>query len=468
MALFHGLTPLIDKEQSWEYNIVIVELVRQPDHSPRLPVLQPGLDIGGSLDISIVSAGSRGDVQPYVALGVGLQEAGHSVRFLAPSDYKKLAVEHQLEFIDLGGNMQSVAQGLEGQLEQGNMLKIMFEMRGAASRLIGEATERSVKASEGSDIVLAGLGALSIAVTTSEALDIPYVPAFLYPFTPTSEFASVLSPIHGKRIPGWANRATFHFAQQMMWQAFRSADNNARQERLGIERSAFWGPFSRFHNSKLPVLYGYSKHVVPVPSDWDDFNIVTGFWFLEPSQEWQPPSSLQKFLESGPPPVYIGFGSMVNQDPKETARMVIAALERSGQRGIVGSGWGGMQEKDLPDCVHLVGSVPHTWLFPRMAAVVHHGGVGTTAAGLRAGIPSIITPFFGDQPYWGHRIFELGVGPKPIPKKQLDSDNLARAISIAVRNQKIRNKAAELGSKIRSEHGVSKAVQVLEQKFNSA
>lgn len=420
------------------------------------------------MDISIISAGSRGDVQPYIALSAGFQKAGHKVRFLAPSDYKELAVEHRLEFIDLGGNMQSVAQGLEGQLEQGNMLKILSEMRGAAAELIGEATERSVRASKGSDVILAGLGALSIAVTTSETLDIPYVPAFLYPFTPTSEFASVLSPVHSKRMPGWANRATFHLAQQMMWQAFRLADNNVRRERLRIGRSAFWGPFSLLQESKLPVLYGYSKHVIPIPSDWDDSNIVTGYWFLDPPGEWQPSSSLRKFIESGTPPVYIGFGSMVNQDPKETARVVIAALERSAQRGIVGSGWGGIQDSDLPDFVHVVGSVPHTWLFPRMAAVVHHGGVGTTAAGLRAGVPSIIIPFFGDQTYWGHRIFELGVGPKPILKKQLDSEKLSRAISIAVSDGSMKEKAADLGSKIRAEKGVSEAVQALERTFNSA
>jgi len=420
------------------------------------------------LDISIISAGSRGDVQPYIALGVGLKKSGHKVRFLAPSDYGKLAVEHQLEFIDLGGNMQSVAQGLEGRLEQGNMLKIMIEMRGAASQLVGKATERSVKASEGSDVILAGLGALSMAVTTSEALDIPYVPAFLYPFTTTSEFASVLSPISGKRLPGWANKATFHIAQQMMWQAFRSADNKARQERLGIERSAFWGPFSTFQGNKLPVLYGYSKHVISVPSDWDDSNIVTGYWFLEPTGDWQPSSSLLNFLESGLPPVYIGFGSMVNQDPKETAKIIITALDRSGQRGIVGSGWSGIEEEDLPDFVHIVGSVPHTWLFPRMAAVVHHGGVGTTAAGLRAGVPSIITPFFGDQPYWGNRIFELGVGPQPIPKKRLDPKKLSRAITIAVSDETMKGKAADLGYKIRKENGVSAAVRVLEQTLNSA
>ena len=168
------------------------------------------------MDISIVAAGSRGDVQPYIALAVGLQKAGHKVRFLAPSDYSSLASTHHLTFVDLGGNMQSVAQGLENQLERGNMLKIMFEMRSAAKQLIGEATQRSSEASKSSDFILGGLGALSIAFTTSESLDIPYIPAFLYPFTPTSEFASVLSPVHSKRMPGWVNRITFHLTQQMM------------------------------------------------------------------------------------------------------------------------------------------------------------------------------------------------------------------------------------------------------------
>jgi UDP:flavonoid glycosyltransferase YjiC (YdhE family) len=222
-----------------------------------------------------------------------------------------------------------------------------------------------------------------------------------------------------------------------------------------------------FQDSKLPVLYGYSKHVIPIPTDWGDSNIVTGYWFLEPAGEWQPSSSLLKFLESEPPPVYIGFGSMINQDPKETASTVIAALARSGQHGIIGSGWSGIQEEDLPDFVHIVGSVPHTWLFPRMAAVVHHGGVGTTAAGLRAGVPSIITPFFGDQLYWAHRAFELGVGPKPIPKKQLDTEKLSRAITIAVSDEAMKEKAADLGCKIRNENGVSAAVRALEQTFSS-
>lgn len=420
------------------------------------------------MDISIISAGSRGDVQPYVALAVGLQKAGHKVRFLAPSDYRSLANSHHLAFVDLGGNMQSVAHGLEGQLEQGNMLKIMFEMRGAASQLIGEATKRSVDASTGSDFILGGLGALSIALTTAESLNIPYIPAFLYPFTPTSEFASVLSPIRSKRMPGWVNRATIILTQQMMWQALRSADNHARKELSISKRAPIWGPFPQFRNDKWPVLYGYSQHVIPVPSDWPDSNKVTGFWFLEPSEEWKPSLDLLDFLDAGTPPIYIGFGSMVNQDPRETARMVISALERSGQRGIIGSGWGGINQDDLPDSIHVVGSVPHTWLFPRMAAVVHHGGVGTTAAGLRAGVPSIITPFFGDQPYWGQRIFELGVGPKPIPKKYLDSEKLSNSISIAVRDIDIRERAAELGSKIRKQDGVTAAVQVLERNFNSA
>jgi UDP:flavonoid glycosyltransferase YjiC (YdhE family) len=420
------------------------------------------------VEISIISTGSRGDVQPYVALGLGLQRAGHRVRFLAPSDYKNLVQNHQLDFEDLGGNIQSVAQGLEGQLEQGNMLRILLEMRGAAEQLVGEAARRGLEASKGSDVLLAGLGGLSIAATISEALDIPFVPAFLYPFTPTSEFASVLSPLHSRILPGWLNRWTFHLAQQMMWQSMRSADNKARQEKLGLERAPFWGPFSRLRDGKLPVLYGYSRYVIPIPTDWDDSNHVTGYWLLEPSTEWKPPPRLQQFLDAGQPPVYIGFGSMVDSNPEQTVRMVIGALEASGQRGILSSGWGGMQAEELPDFVHMVGSVPHTWLFPRIAAVVHHGGVGTTAAGLRAGVPSILVPFFGDQPFWGHRVFELGVGPKPIPRKRLSAMSLGAAIRLAVNDGDMQERAVLLGAKIRNEDGISRAVEVLERAFNPA
>jgi UDP:flavonoid glycosyltransferase YjiC (YdhE family) len=169
------------------------------------------------------------------------------------------------------------------------------------------------------------------------------------------------------------------------------------------------------------------------------------------------------FLDAGPPPVYIGFGSISNRKPEETTDLIIKALGRIDQRAILLSGWGGLQKTDIPESVFMIDSAPHSWLFPRMAAVVHHGGAGTTAAGLRAGVPSLVIPFFGDQPFWGQRTAELGVGPQPLPRKKLTVDRLAHAIQKAVTDNEIRKRAADLGSKIQAEDGIARAVEIIRQ-----
>jgi sterol 3beta-glucosyltransferase len=190
---------------------------------------------------------------------------------------------------------------------------------------------------------------------------------------------------------------------------------------------------------------------------------VTGYWFLDPAEDWMPAPALVDFLAAGPPPVYVGFGSMSSRKPEETTALILGALARTGQRGIIHAGWGGMQRADLPDSVLMIDGVPFSWLFPRVAVVVHHGGAGTTSAGLRAGVPAVVVPFFGDQPYWGQRVADLGVGPAPIPRKKLTAERLAQAIQVAVTDHAMRQRAAELGTKIRAEDGVACAVAVVEQ-----
>jgi sterol 3beta-glucosyltransferase len=173
----------------------------------------------------------------------------------------------------------------------------------------------------------------------------------------------------------------------------------------------------------MPILYGFSPSVIPAPSDWNGNTFITGYWFVDESENWQPPTALLDFLQSGSPPVYIGFGSMSNRNPEQTADLVIQALALTNQRAILLSGWSGLQKANTPDSIFMIDSIPHSWLFPRVSAVVHHGGASTTAAGLKAGVPSVIIPFFGDQPFWGQRVADLGVGPKPIPRKKLTAEN---------------------------------------------
>ncbi|WP_233583264.1 glycosyltransferase, partial [Corallococcus sp. CA053C] len=260
-------------------------------------------------------------------------------------------------------------------------------------------------------------------------------------------------------LPGFVNRSLHVAMRQLVWLGFRRMVNQARRNVLGL------GPWSLVHpghvmlERRWPVVYGFSPAVVPPPPDWSDLIKVTGYWFLDEARTWVPPVGLLDFLNAGPAPVYVGFGSMGGFDAAETSRLVVQAL--NGRRAVLAAGWGGLDRKALPENVHFVDSAPHDWLFPRMAAVVHHGGAGTTAAALRAGVPMAVVPFLGDQPFWGWRMEQLGVAPRPIPRKQLTAQNLATAIA-ATDSPGMRARAEHLGATIRSEDGVGQAVRIIE------
>jgi UDP:flavonoid glycosyltransferase YjiC (YdhE family) len=258
------------------------------------------------------------------------------------------------------------------------------------------------------------------------------------------------------------NRASYIPVRQMLWQSGRAIDVAVRKQ-LKMRSGSLFGPYHELAHKQTPVIYGYSNFVIPRPADWDANTYVAGYWFLDEPADWMPPADLVDFLQAGPAPVYIGFGSMGDRDPEQTTRIVLDAVARTGQRAVLASGWGGMRQTEMPSTVHMLKSVPHSWLFPQMAAVVHHGGAGTTAAGVRAGVPSIITPFFGDQPFWGKRIADLGIGPAPIAKKALTAERLAQAITQAVSDTAMRQRAAELGVKVRAEDGANQAAKLISQ-----
>lgn len=209
-------------------------------------------------------------------------------------------------------------------------------------------------------------------------------------------------------------------------------------------------------------LYPYSPAVIPTPADWDANSIATGYWFLEQTDEWTPDPALLRFLAAGPAPVYVGFGSMPAEDATAKTRVVLEALAEAGLRGVLATGWGGLSAAEVPDSVFTLDAAPHDWLFTRMAAVVHHGGAGTTGAGLRAGVPTVICPFFGDQPFWGRRVAALGVGPAPIAQKKLTAERLAAALRSATGDPEIRSRAAALSATIRREDGIGRAIEAIE------
>jgi len=417
------------------------------------------------MHIAILALGSRGDVQPYVALGKGLKEAGHSVRLVTHQNFEKLVQSHTLEFWNMRGNVQDVIESPEMRelLEKGNFLAITRRTAKEAERAALQWAEDGLAACQGADLIITGIGSRFIGLALAEKLHLPVLQTYLVPFTPTKTFPSALVPQSLPNLGGAFNRITHQLAQQMMWQGSRSGDTLARKQVLGLPPASFFGPKPASSTQALPTLYGFSHHVIPVPTDWSNEHHVTGFWFLDSADDGTPPQDLLTFLEAGSPPVYIGFGSMTTRKPEETTDLVIKALNQTKQRAILASGWGGLQKTELPDSVFMVDSIPHSWLFPRVAAVVHHGGAGTTAAGLRAGVPSIVIPFFADQPYWGQRVADLGVGPAPIPRQKLTAERLAQAIQIAVTDKTMRQRAVDLGSKIQAEDGVGNAVEIIQK-----
>jgi UDP:flavonoid glycosyltransferase YjiC (YdhE family) len=415
--------------------------------------------------IAILATGSRGDVEPYIALGLGLQEAGHVVRLVTLQNFEALVKVRGLEFWPIAGNVQEIIQSKEmcELLEKGKFLAVTFRTSAILQKAALQWAREGLAACQGMDLLMGGIGGLYIGLSLAEKLGLPFLQAYLAPFTPTQAFPSFL--FHG--LPSWFrgtfNRLSHHYTRQIIWQGFRSADSLSRQQGLGVPAASFWGPYNSCRIQGLPVLYGFSPSVIPPPPDWDADTHVTGYWFIDTAADWTPPSDLMDFLRAGPPPVYIGFGSMSTRKPEETADLVIQALRKINQRAILLSGWSGMHTAAMPDSVFMIDSIPHSWLFPRVAAVVHHGGAGTTAAGLRAGVPSVVIPFFADQPFWGQRVARLGVGPEPVPRRQLTVERLAHAIQTAVTDQTMRQRAAGLGLKIKAEDGVGRAVAVVRQ-----
>jgi len=419
--------------------------------------------------VTVLAIGTRGDVQPLLALAVGLQRTGrHQVRFIASDDFGALVREHGLDFCPLGLNAREllVMGSLGAGMESGRntilwVWQILQTMRPTFERLM----ENTWSACQGAEAILfstMGFGAYHVA----EKLGAPCYWAIPFPsLARTRAFPSVGFPPLG--LGGAYNLWTYALAERFVQQLTARFLNRWRRERFHLPPipPGKW-PYDQLHGQPLPVLYSFSPIVVPRPPDWGEHVHVTGYWSLDPAPSWQPPARLVDFIESGPPPVYVGFGSVAHRNPRQTTQLVREALELSGQRGVLVAGWGGLAGDDLgyrSAGLFALDSVPHGWLFPRMAAVVHHGGSGTTGAGLRAGVPSVLVPHTGDQPFWAKRVAELGVGPRPIPRRQLTTERLAAAITSAVADAGLRARAATLGERIRAEDGVARTIEVIER-----
>jgi UDP:flavonoid glycosyltransferase YjiC (YdhE family) len=315
---------------------------------------------------------------------------------------------------------------------------------------------------QGVDLLIPEMTAAFPGATLAERWDIPWVQVCLQPIWRTRAFPSPMAPPLPFRLPGVLNRLHHDLVTQLMWQPFRSLVNASRREVADLGPWPLFGPFTRFRRERRPVLMAFSPHLVPPPTDWDAGITVTGYWFLDRPAHWQPPPDLDAFIRSGPPPVYVGFGSMGIGDAAATTDAIIAAIRQAGCRAVVSAGWGGLRATDLPPEIFPTEAVPHDWLFPHMAAIIHHGGAGTTAAALRAGVPSVLVPFMVDQFFWARRLRERGVAPPGIPHHRLTGAALGAALVRVLTDPALRARAAELGGLIRAEDGLARAVARIE------
>ena len=405
---------------------------------------------------TLVTLGSRGDFEPYLALGNGLREAGYRVRLATHRRYAAETEGAGLEFSPLAGDPRQLVEEEAGHrwLESGrNPVRTMGRLLDLAGGLFQQLLADCEAALTGTQAVLFSVLGFP-AYHLAEAAGIPAVAAYLQPMTRTRAFPSVFVKSVG---PGLLNLWSHMAVEQITWQPLRRKVNRWR---LAMDLEPL--PISGLHRPlyrSLPVLYGYSPLVVPRPDDWPSQVKVTGYWHRPTSEDWQPPERLARFLEEGPTPIYLGFGSIPDRRPEALAATVQGAVRTLGKRAVVMTGWGALDSIDTGEDVLVLDHVPHDWLFPRTDVVVHHGGAGTTGTALRAGVPTVAVPVFADQFFWAERTVALGTG-KCVPRRRLTAEALVRAISSAS-DPAIRRSAAALGSRMRAEKGVEGAVAEL-------
>ncbi|XP_023553938.1 sterol 3-beta-glucosyltransferase UGT80A2-like isoform X1 [Cucurbita pepo subsp. pepo] len=412
------------------------------------------------LQIVMLIVGTRGDVQPFVAIGKRLQDYGHRVRLATHSNFKEFVLTAGLEFFALGGDPKILAGYMvknkgflpsgpsEIPVQRNQMKEIIYSLLPACKE-----PDPETGISFNAEAIIANPPAYG-HTHVAEALKIPIHIFFTMPWTPTSEFPHPLSRV--KQQAGY--RLSYQIVDSLIWLGIRDMINDLRKKRLKLRPVTY---LSGSHASESSVPHGYiwSPHLVPKPKDWGPKVDVVGFCFLDLASSYEPPESLVNWLKAGDKPIYIGFGSLPVQEPAKMTQIIVKALELTRQRGIINKGWGGLGNLEEPkDFVYLLDNCPHDWLFLQCKAVVHHGGAGTTAAGLKAACPTTIVPFFGDQPFWGEQVHARGVGPSPIPVEEFSLNKLVDAINFML-DPTVKKSAVELAKAMENEDGVEGAVK---------
>lgn len=424
--------------------------------------------------IIIVAVGTRGDVQPYLALAVELKKRGHEIVLMAPCGFQSFIESNGITYgymnnfiLDM---LESPAgkQAMHGGISFFSFIKSAIKLWKDGVRIANETMEDLWKLSQtfSPDLIVYHPKG-GYAVDIAEKLEIPCIMASPLPLlVPTVKF-----PAMG--MPDWPLGSAYRrWSYTVVYQGYKSFDKlraKFRKETLSLpplpkKRT----PISKSDGSPIPVLHAYSSELIPHPEDWPDTSYTTGYWFLEDDVSDDIPQDLIDFINAGDPPVCVGFGSMSGKDPAKSTRIIIDALRECGLRAVLISSFGGLHwdsksdDSEANDIFHIQ-SIPHDWLFPRVSMVVHHGGAGTTAATIKAGKPSIVCPFIIDQPFWGRKLAKRGVGTKIIPHKKLTVKKLVKAFNTITSSASYHQKSSQLGERIRLEKGVQKAAEIIEE-----
>ncbi|CAK9860985.1 unnamed protein product [Sphagnum jensenii] len=413
------------------------------------------------LKIVMLIVGTRGDVQPFIGIGRKLQEYGHQVRLASHANFRDFVKTAGLEFYPLGGDPKILAQYMvknKGFLPTGAKEVAMQreQIKSIVYSLLAPCTEPDLDSGVPfrANVIIANPPAYG-HVHVAEYLKVPLHLYFTMPWTPTSAFPHPLSRVNTPA----AYKLSYQVVDTLIWLGIRGIINDFRKKELKLRPITYLSG-SQASISNLPTGYLWSPHIVPKPKDWGPLIDIVGYCFLNLAEDYKPPEDLVKWLASGTPPIYIGFGSLPVGNPDGMTNIIVEALQKTNQRGLINQGWGGMgQLPQPPKFVYLLQDCPHDWLFPQCAAVVHHGGAGTTAASLRAACPTTVVPFFGDQPFWGSHVHARGVGPVPIPVNEFSLEKLVAAIHFML-NPEVKRRATELAEAMADEDGVQGAVDV--------
>lgn len=438
------------------------------------------------LNIVIMVIGSRGDIQPFLQIGKVLRENKHRVRIATHPAFRDFVQETGLEFFSVGGNpselmafmvknpglipnMSTVMQGEIGRRRE--QMAEMFEgfWRACVNSADDEHDPKNVNLMNDknpfiADAIIANPPSFA-HVHIAERLGIPLHMMFTFPYSPTQAFPHPLANIKPQKSnvnESYVNFMSYPLVEMMTFQGLGDLVNNFREKTLGLEPvSQIWAP-GALYRMKVPYTYLWSPSLVPKPKDWGPEIDIGGFVFLDLASNFKPPQDLQDFLDAGEQPVYIGFGSIVVDDADNFTQMIFKAVELAGVRALVNKGWGGLggEGKDTPENIFMLGNTPHDWLFPRVKAVIHHGGAGTTAMGLKCGKPTMIVPFFGDQPFWGAMTADAKAGAHEcIPYKKLTAERLAEGIKQCLTEESQKNVQQIADSIVREGDGAENAVR---------